>query len=297
MIERLKITVVLAFLLLVAGLACVGSLRAQLKKEEVDFEVLATVTAQKGKNCCLWNMAAKYYGDPYEWSLLKEVNKIPDERKIAVGTVVYIPKKPLKKIEAEEKVSEVDKLMKEISLLKKKNRDCANNLKKCNAEKSKLAKQLRQCKAAKAAPARKVLRDCEAKNKKLMADLKKLEAEKKRVGADIKELNAKNRRLTRAMKEKDDNIEELEGRARRAHRECEEELARKNRRIEELELALDRCHRELEELEAERVEVMEKKKMKEPPKLARPPCEVEHRSLIAAVAIALVGSIIWIASD
>ena len=100
MTERWRITGVLAFLLLVAGLACVGSLRAQLKKEEVDFEVLATVTAQKGKDCCLWNMAAQYYGDPYEWPFLKEVNKIPNEKRISIGTVIYIPKKPLKKIKA-----------------------------------------------------------------------------------------------------------------------------------------------------------------------------------------------------
>jgi hypothetical protein len=224
MTERWKATGVLAFLLLVAGLACVGGLRAQLKKEEVDFEVLATVVAQEGKDCCLWNMAAQYYGDPYEWTFLQEVNKIPNERKISIGTVIYIPKKPLKKVEAvaaEEEVPEVDELKKEIARLKKRNRDCANNLKKCNTEKNKLAKQLRECKAAKAAPARKVLRDCEAKNKKLAADLKKLEAEKKRTGADIKGLEAKNRRLTKAMKEKDADIEELEGRARRAQRECE----------------------------------------------------------------------------
>jgi prefoldin subunit 5 len=296
MAERWKITVALAFLLLLASLACVGNLRAQLKKEEVDFEVLATVVAQKGKDCCLWNMAAKYYGDPYEWSFLKEVNKIPNERKISIGTVVYIPKKPLKKVEKVSEVSDVDKLKKEISLLKKKNEECADKLKNCNAEKNKLAKQLRECKAAKAAPGRKALRDCEAKNKELMQNLEKLEAEKRRVGADIEELEAKNRRLARAMREKDDEIEDIEARTRRARRECEEELDRKNRRIEELESALGRCRRELEELESKRGEMMEHHaEMMKPPKAE--PCKKNPRSLIAAVAIALVGSIIWIASE
>jgi hypothetical protein len=296
MAERWKITVVLAFLLLVAGLACVGNLRAQLKEDEVDFEVLATVVAQTGKDCCLWNMAAKYYGDPYEWAFLKEVNKIPDEKRISVGTVIYIPKKPLKKVETVPEVSEVDKLKKEIGLLKKKNKECADELKKCNAEKNKLAKQLRECKAAKAAPGRKALRDCEAKNRQLAQNLKKLEAEKKRVGGEIEELEAKNRRLARAMREKDADLEDLEGRVRRARRECEEELSRKNRRIEELEIALSKCRRELEELESKHCK-KEQPCEREAPRGLKKLKAADQRSLIAAVAIALVGSIIWIAAS
>ena len=299
MAERWKITVVLAFLLLVAGLACVGNLRAQLKEDEVDFEVLATVVAQTGKDCCLWNMAAKYYGDPYEWAFLQEVNKIPNEKRISIGTVIYIPKKPLKMVGKAPEVSEVpevDKLKKEISLLKKKNKECADKLKKSNAEKNKLAKQLRECKAAKAAPARKALRDCETKNKKLVQDLKKLEAEKKRVGGEIEELEAKNRRLARGMREKDADMEDLEGKMRRARRECEEELSRKNRHIEELEIALSKCRRELEGLESKRGKMMEHHE-KEAPRGLKKLKAADHRSLIAAVAIALVGSIIWIAAS
>jgi hypothetical protein len=64
-------------------------------------------------------------------------------------------------------------------------------------------------------------------------------------------------------------------------------------------MALSRCRRELEELESKRGKMMEHhREMKEPPVMGRPPCEEKNpRSLIAAVAIALVGSIIWIASD
>jgi len=305
MAERWKMTVLLAFLVLAAGLACVGTLRAQIKESEVDFEVLAKVVTAEGQNCCLWNMASKYYGDPYEWTFLKEVNKIPNERRISKGTVIYIPKKPLKKVG---QVSEVDELKKEISLLKKKGEECANKLKECEDEKAKLAKALEECKSKGAAPGRKALKECEAKNKKLMEDLRKLEAENHRLGADLEEMEAKNRRLARAAKDKDAEIEELEAHMRRMRRraeECEEELARRDRRIGELESDLKKCHDELAKLEEEcrglrrhgKLPCEEEKPCKEPPKMHYKPGPVNQRSLIAAVAIAIVGSIIWIASD
>lgn len=311
--SRWKTTVVLAFLLLVAGLACIGSLQAQLKESEVDFEVLATVVAQKGKDCCLWNMAAKYYGDPYKWSIIKDVNKIPNEKTISLGTVVYIPKLPLEKVA---KVSEIDKLKKEISLLKKKNEDCANKLKKSEAANKRLAKQLKDCKAKKVAP--KGMADCEKKVKALTQSLNKLKAENRKLKGhlgDIEEMEDKNRRLARNMKEKDEQLEEMEDKARRMRRDCEDEMHRKERRIEELEHSLNKLRQENEELRADhhrrdmdrdKHEDMHKREKQKPIKAvpAPYPCsnapksdaDANSRSMIAAVAIAIVGSIVWMAA-
>jgi predicted RNase H-like nuclease (RuvC/YqgF family) len=285
----------IVFLLLLTGLACVGSLRAQLKKEEVDFEVLATVTAVPGIDCCLWNMAAKHYGDPYKWTILKDVNKIPNERRIATGTVIYIPVLPLKKVEEKPEKpepSELDLLKKQVNSLKKKNREC-------EAKRKQLAKALEDCKkrAKRMAGQAKALRKCQDENKKLKARLKKLQNE--------------NRKLAKANKEKDGTIDELEGRLREmkgALRRCEEELekalAKKDRHIEELEEELHKCRRKLEEIEiAQKVkqELMMKKHVgpckRQPPHLGKKEYKKDDRALVAAVAIAIVGSLIWIGSD
>ena len=291
--RRWNVAMLIVFLLLLTGLACVGSLRAQLKKEEVDFEVLATVTAVPGMDCCLWNMAAKHYGDPYKWTILKEVNKVPNERRIATGTVIYIPVLPIKKkVEEPEKPkepSELDLLRDEVDSLKKKNRECEERNKE-------LAKALEDCKkqAQKMADQAKALKKCRQENKKLKDRLEELEG--------------RNRELAKAMKEKDGTIEELEGRLREmkgALRRCEEELeeamAKKDRHIEELESELRKCRRELEEIEKAQVakhKCMAKPVCKrEPPHLGKKEYKKDDRALVAAVAIAIVGSLIWIGSD
>jgi len=97
--EHLKVTgliVVLILSILLTGLVSVGSLRAQPKKEEVNFEILATVTMKSGG--VLWNLAQEYYKDPYEWKYIKKMNKISNERRIPVGMVIYIPAKDVKAI-------------------------------------------------------------------------------------------------------------------------------------------------------------------------------------------------------
>jgi predicted RNase H-like nuclease (RuvC/YqgF family) len=286
----------IVFLLLLTSLACVGSLRAQLKKEEVDFEVLATVTAVPGMDCCLWNMAAKHYGDPYKWAILKDVNKISNERRIATGTVIYIPVLPIKKVEEEpdkpKEPSEVDLLRKEVNSLKKK-------VGEHEAKNKKLAKALQDCKkrTKKMADQAKALKKCRAENKKLENRLKKLQNE--------------NRKLAKANKDKDATIDELEGRLREmkgALRRCEEELekamAQKNRHIEELESELHKCRRELEEIEkaqmAKKHKCMDKHEVRhkrKPPHLGKKEYKKDDRALVAAVAIAIVGSLIWIGSD
>jgi predicted RNase H-like nuclease (RuvC/YqgF family) len=290
--RRWNVAMLIVFLLLLTGLACVGSLRAQLKKEEVDFEVLATVTAVPGMDCCLWNMAAKHYGDPYKWTILKDVNKIPNERRIATGTVIYIPVLPIKKkVEEPEKPkepSELDLLKKQVNSLEKKN-------KQHEAEIKELTKALQDCKkrAKKMADQAKALKKCRDENKKLNARLKRLRNE--------------NRKLAKANKDKDDTIEELEGRLREmkgALRRCEEELeeamAKKDRHIEELEEELHKCRRELEEIEKAQMAKKHKDKdcrRREPPHLGKKEYKKDDRALVAAVAIAIVGSLIWIGSN
>ena len=293
--RRWSLAMLIVFLLLVTGLPFVGSLRAQLKEEEVDFEVLATVTAMSGKDCCLWNMAAKYYGDPYKWTILQEVNKVPNERRISKGTVIYIPVLPIKKkIEEPEKPkepSEIDLMREEISHLRKKNEDC-------EAKNKELAKALEDCKkrVKKMAGQAKALKKCRQENKELKGRLEELEG--------------RNRELAKAMKEKDGIIEELEGRLREmkgALRRCEEELekamAQKNRHIEELESELRKCRRELEEIESAQMAKKHKHMMepevckREPPRLGRAEYHKDDRALVAAVAIAIVGSLIWIGSN
>ncbi len=311
MAERWKKAAVLVLLLLITGLAYVGHARAQIKKDEVDFEVLATVTAQKGKDCCLWNMAEKYYDNAYEWEIIKKLNRIPNERAIPIGTVIYIPVKDAKKLvkKAEAEIKEKKVVEKEISAdidkLRKELRRAKNKTKEYEAENARLAKSLKEC---------------QAKNKKLSASLKKCEAEKKRLARELKkckEAGAKNKRLAGELKKKDKIIEELEAELREIRRkteravkreieECEDALHRKERQIRELESELERCRRSRRELEERCGEVKDKIKraeekyehkahVKKPP--ARPKKPADRRSVIAAMAIVLVGSIVWIVSN
>ncbi len=106
----------MALSLLLTGLIAVGSLWAQLKKEEVDFEVLDTVTMKSGD--ALWYLAIKYYKDPLKWKYIAEMNKIRNERRIPVGTVIYIPVADAKKIvkEAEKEVAEKKVVLSELEL-------------------------------------------------------------------------------------------------------------------------------------------------------------------------------------
>jgi peptidoglycan hydrolase CwlO-like protein len=288
--RRWSVAMLIVFLLLLTGLACVGSLRAQLKKEEVDFEVLATVTAVPGMDCCLWNMAAKYYGDPYKWTILKEVNRIPNERRISKGTVIYIPVLPIKKVGEPVKPGEPS----ELELLNRQLEAKSKEIDNLKEENKKLAQALEDCKkqAEKMADQAKALKKCRNENKKLKGKLEELEG--------------KNRDLAKAMKEKDGTIDELEERLQKIKgdlRRCEEELemaaAKKDRHIEELESELQKCRRELEEIRAqmEKKHEVVKRKGCEPLRLGKDEYHKDDRALVAAVAIAIVGSLIWIGSN
>ena len=53
-------------------------------------EAMTKVTVQKGDT--LWELANKYYGDPFKWDLIAEANNISNPRDpIPVGTVLQIP--------------------------------------------------------------------------------------------------------------------------------------------------------------------------------------------------------------
>ena len=58
-------------------------------------EAMTKVTVQKGDT--LWELADKYYGDPFKWDLIAEVNNITNPRDpLPVGTVLQIPVKGAK---------------------------------------------------------------------------------------------------------------------------------------------------------------------------------------------------------
>lgn len=295
--ERWKMTAVLVLLLLLTGLAYVGELHAQIKKDEVDFEVMATVTMVAGDT--LWDLAEKHYEDPLEWAIIKDLNRIPNERRIPIGTVVYIPvkeaKKIVKKVEAEieEKKVAVEEVSAQIGKLKKDLDRARKKSKEYESKNKRLAKSVR---------------DLESKNKRLARSLKDM----KDKDAAFNKLEAQVRELRAAVRKKDAVIEDLEAELRelraaaKRHRELVEAVDRKERQIEELESKLRRSRGDIEELERARNELRAKIERAEaardrdrPPRPVRKPAKkpTDPRSRIAAVAIALVGSIIWIASD
>jgi len=303
MLRRLRVSALLLFLLLVIALACVGTLRAQLKKDDVDFEVLATVTAEKGYNCCLWNMAEKHLGDPLQWKCIKEMNKIPNERNISIGTVVYVPAKCKKGYVEKEKPAVVepaatdwqkklDDCMAELEKCEKELAGCRERAKgsiseeaynECKAERNKLKKQLAQCKKA-------------GGNKKKMRELQ----------GDLESCEDRIHRLERAMKDKDATIEELEAKLQRMRHEAEEcdglrqEVRRREERIHELERELEKCRDRLEDMEGDDDDDdngrMKEERHSKAPMPKKGECKTS-RSFVAAMAIALVGAAVWIGTS
>lgn len=288
--ERWKITAILVFSLLLAGLAYVGTLRAQISEDEVDFEVMAKVTVEAGNRQCLWNLAKEYYKNPLEWEYIKEVNRIPDERAIPIGTVVYIPAKDARKIveKADDEIEKMNaiekKLRDELAKAKKELKRCKDENRKCEAENKKRSRALRQCEA-KMKRLNKALEECRADVKKKDATIRELEAMLENVKSAVER-----------MKEEDElEIQEREMRVAAQRRksggvdELESQLRQYRRQVEELTADRDRLRAELR-----RCEGLARMKA-EPPKPVKK--KVNPKAMVAAVAIMLVGSIIWIASD
>jgi len=271
------------------GLITAGNLLAQLKKEEVDFEYMAAVTMKKGD--VLWNLAEQYYKDPFKWKIIAEKNKIPNERRIPIGTVVYIPVEDAKKIakEAEKEIEakkvavdecalKLAELQKELDRLKKEHEDALakiNDLMKIIAEKDGIIAELEA--------------KIKALNKELEAQAE-LEARLEDMRVAAKGTAEKKDELTGALKEKDAAIAEKEAKIS----EMEWKLKNAQAELSRLEGANKELRMKIEKAEKERESV---KREKEEKPVAKAKYVSDPRARIAAMAIALVGSIIWMASD
>jgi len=278
--ERWKTPAVLVLFLLLTELAFVGVSSAQIRKDEVDFEILDTVTMKKGDN--LWNLAKKYYDDPLRWKYIMDMNRIPNERKIGIGTVIYIPIKDAKriakivekKIEEKEVVKEdlsgeIAKLREELRSLKEENANLKKALDECLSEKEKLAKRLEEKEAA--------LKEKDATIADLQAMLDNIKAAFDKMKADMDKMKAEADLFAQTIAERDRRIRELESKLA----DCQSSLERLEKLRIELELKLR---------QAEMAREMPSKPMKRE-------YTTSERSMVAAIAIAIVGSIMWISSD
>jgi septal ring factor EnvC (AmiA/AmiB activator) len=273
--RTIKILVVVLLSVFLTGF--VDGLRASLK-EKPDWPHIE-VTMKKGD--VLWNLAKEYYKDPLKWKIIAEKNGIvppPAERRIPIGAVIYVPIEDAQKIAQEtEKVVEAKKvavdetalklaeLQKELDRIKKEYEDCLARMKE-------MADSLKHKDA--------VIADLEGKisdlDKQLQAQ-SELEARLEDMRVAAKSGAAGKDELMNALKEKDASIAEKEA------------------RISELEWKLKNMQTDISRLESANAELKARieKGEKEPEK---PKFVSDPRARIAAMAIALVGSIIWMSS-
>lgn len=271
-----KILVVVLLSVFLTGFA--DGLRAYLK-EKPDWPHIE-VTMKKGD--VLWNLAKEYYKDPLKWKIIAEKNGIvppPAERRIPIGAVIYVPIEDAQKIAKEtEKVVEAKKvavdetalklaeLQKELDRIKKEYEDCLARMKE-------MADSLKDKDG--------VIADLESKisdlDKQLQAQ-SELEARLEDMRVAAKSGAAGKDELMNALKEKDASIAEKEA------------------RISELEWKLKNMQTDISRLESANAELKARieKGEREPEK---PKFTSDPRARIAAMAIALVGSIIWMSSN
>jgi len=284
-LKIIKILMVVLLSVFLTGVISVGSLRALLK-EKPDWPNIE-VTMKKGD--VLWNLAQEYYKDPFKWKIIAEKNNIvpPAERRIPIGAVIYVPIEDAQKIAKEtEKVVEAKKVAVDESALKL----------------AELQKELDRIK--------KDYEDCLAKIKDMTDALKERDALVAELEAKIKALNSE----IEAQSELEARLEDMRVAAKSTAerkdelsevlKEKDASIAEKEARIAEMEWKLKQNQSELSRYEAanaelkmkiEKAEKMESEEGYEKP--ARPKFVSDPRSRIAAMAIALVGSIIWMASD
>jgi len=278
-----KITLVLLLAIFLTGLISVGSLRAQLKKDEVNFEYMAAVTMKSGD--VLWNLAGQYYKNPMKWKIIAEKNKIANERRISIGTVVYIPVEDATKIAREaEKLIEAKKVTVDESALK---------LAEMQKELDRIKKEYEGC-LAKLDELMNTIKEKDA----LIAELQdKINALNKQIEAQA-ELEARLEDMRIAAKSAAERKDDLSG----ALKEKDAAIAEKEARIADMEWKLKQSQSEVsryEEANRElriKIETAEKYKTSMEERPSRKHVS-DSRSRIAAMAIALVGSIIWMASD
>jgi peptidoglycan hydrolase CwlO-like protein len=287
--------IALLLAIFLTGLVSVGSLRAYFKnKEEVNFEYMAAVTMKKGD--VLWNLAEQYYKDPMKWKYIAEKNTIPNERKIPIGAVIYIPVEDAKKIAKEtEKVIEAKKVAVDENALKLA--ELQNELDRIKKEhESSLAKinELMKIIAEKDA----IIAELEAKIKALNKELEaqsELEARLDDMRVAAKSTSERKDELSGALKEKDASIAEKEARIS----EMEWKLKNLQSEISRFEDANRELRIKIEQSEKYTSSMNEKREKEDKPeaKAGKPKYVTDPRASIAAMAIALVGSIIWMASD
>lgn len=275
--RTIKILVVVLLSVFLTGFASVGSLRALLK-EKPDWPHVE-VTMKKGD--VLWNLAQEYYKDPLKWKIIAEKNRItppPAERRIPIGAVIYVPIEDAQKIAQEtEKVVEAKKvavdetalklaeIQKELDRIKKEYEDCLGRMKD-------MTDALKERDA--------IIAELEGKIKDLDRQLQaqsELEARLEDMRVAAKSSSAGKDELANALKEKDAAIAEKES------------------RIAELEWKMRSSKEDISRLEAANAELKARidRAVVEP---AKPTFVSDPRARIAAMAIALVGSIIWMAS-
>jgi septal ring factor EnvC (AmiA/AmiB activator) len=274
--RTVKILVVVLLSVFLTGFA--DGLRAYLK-EKPDWPHIE-VTMKKGD--VLWNLAKEYYKDPLKWKIIAEKNGIvppPAERRIPIGAVIYVPIEDAQKIAKEtEKVVEAKKvavdetalklaeLQKELDRIKKEYEDCLARMKEMSdsmKEKDALIADLE--------------RRISDLDKQLQAQ-SELEARLEDMRVAAKSGSAGKDELMNALKEKDASIAEKEA------------------RISELEWKLKNMQTDITRLETAnselRIRIEKSEREPEKPKFTSDP-----RARIAAMAIALVGSIIWMSSN
>jgi nucleoid-associated protein YgaU len=169
---------ILIFSILLMSLVCAPDLYAQIREDEVDFSVLAVVTF--GRSDSLWNLAERYYQDPWLWPIIAYVNRISDITDIPAGTAIYIPhreaKRPTNRTIIAELSAEIQGLRREIEGLK-------NELER-----------------------RKLMAN------ELAAEITNLKAKLLRASEEREALETRNKQLIQALRDRDDLARELEQR-------------------------------------------------------------------------------------
>jgi hypothetical protein len=288
--------IALLLAIFLTGLVSVSSLRAYFKnKEDVNFEYMAAVTMKKGD--VLWNLAEQYYKDPYKWKIIAEKNGVPNERRIPIGSVMYIPVDDAKKIAKEtEKMIEAKKVAVDENALKLA--ELQKELERIKKEhESSLAKinELMRIIAEKDA----IIAELEAKIKALNKELEvQSELEKMLDDMRIATKSEYDRRdqLSGVVKEKDAVIAEKESRISEMEwklKNAMTELSRFEDANRELRIKIEQAEKRMASMEEKR----EKEDRPEAKAVGKPKHVSDPRAGIAAMAIALVGSIIWMASD
>jgi len=218
LLQSRLLLIISVFLFLTVFLVCINDLYAQIRPEEVDFEIIAVVIYNKDET--LWNLAQKYYNNPYLWPYIGVMNNIQENSSILDGTAIYIPaiggrKKP--KIE--------EQFKKELKAKEDSIKNLLNLLDQAISEINDLKSKIN------------AMEKNEVKQVNIDSD-----ESIRRIREEIRELKDENESLKKALKEKDNqlrvidntfsnNMAELD----KTSKERDILIEEKNKRITELE--------------------------------------------------------------